>query len=102
MKVPEVKEKVMNLLTSGFEGIVKNYPHLVQDVQNRIVKYHSNKENYEGKITDFVNLVEWYDMCLNDPKNEEGYWDQNGKYFGLRMAEVISMFLMARFNGGMV
>jgi hypothetical protein len=91
----EIKTHVITEMSKSFENIVNSYPHLVEDIQCRIVKYHTNK-GLDGKITDFVHLVDWYSMSLMN--NSAEYWDANGKYYGLRMCEVISMFLMARFN----
>lgn len=89
------KNHVMNDLTQRFDDIVIHFPHLVEDVQNRIVKYHSIGGDHR-KITDFVQLVDWYGMCLTNKPVD--YWDTKGKYYGLRMSEVIDMFLMSRFH----
>jgi hypothetical protein len=89
------KDHVVGLLSQGFEKIHSGFPHLVEDIQRRIVKYHSVKGE-DGKITDFIQLVDWYGMYLADKPTE--YFDANGKYYGLRMSEVIDMFLIARFN----
>jgi hypothetical protein len=89
------KSHVLNDLSQRFDSITKEFPHLVEDIQNRIVKYHSAEGDHK-KITDFVQLVDWYGMSLASKPVE--YWDTNGKYFGLRMSEVINMFLIARFN----
>lgn len=94
-----IKSHVVTEMSKSFENIVNNYPHLVEDIQHRIVKYHTNK-GLDGKITDFVHLVDWYSMSLMN--NPAEYWDVNGKYYSLRMCEVINMFLMARFNCGLV
>lgn len=92
---------VMSKLSSGFEGIVAHYPHLVDDIQRRIVNYHKNKGS-DGKITDFISLVEWYSMSLLDKEKSPDWWENSGKYYNLRMSEVINMFLMARFNLGLL
>lgn len=89
------RSHVTNDLSQRFDSITKDFPHLVEDIQNRIVKYHSVK-GVHGKITDFIQLVDWYSMSLADKPIE--YWDTRGKYYSLRMDEVINMFLMARFN----
>lgn len=89
-----IKSHVISDMSKSFENIVAYYPHLVEDIQKRIINYHKNKDLYEGKINDFVKLVWWYSSSLLD--HEEDYWDVSGKYYGLRMNEVINMFLMAR------
>ncbi|KAF6620537.1 hypothetical protein HFE03_07750 [Paenibacillus sp. EKM102P] len=99
MSDKSTKTIVINKLSEGFEGIVAHYPHLIDDIQRRIVEYHKNKGR-DGKITDFVSLVDWYSMSLLEKPAE--WWDSTGEYFNLRMNEVINMFLMARFNFGLV
>lgn len=84
---------VMNLLTNGFAKITKNFPHLVEDIQRRVVEYHTNRGT-TGGIADFIQIVEWYGMSLEDKPVE--YFDPNEKYYGLRMSEVIDMFLIAK------
>lgn len=91
----DAKSHVINTLSNGFEKIVNVYPHLLGDIQRRIVKYHI-AEGKNGKITDFIELVDWYSMVLDDEPKE--YWDQDGRYYSLRMSEVITMFLIARHN----
>ena len=87
------KNHVVGVLSQSFEKVLSNFPHLVEDIQKRIVRYHSIKGE-DGKITDFIQLVDWYGMYLTDKPAE--YFDVNGKYYGLRMSEVIDMFLIAR------
>lgn len=91
------RDYVIKELSSRFDKIIKEFPHLVDDVQSRIVKYQSHK-NQEVEVTDFIHLVEWYSMCLTDTEKDKSYWSTDGKYYSLRMDEVITMFLMARFN----
>jgi hypothetical protein len=95
MRSKPTREHVIRELSRRFENIVKDFPHLIEDIQRRIVLYQTNR-GADGKITDFILLVEWYSMCLPDKPVE--YWDTNGQYYNLRMDEVITMFLMARFN----
>lgn len=93
------KDHIINELSRRFDNITKDFHQLVEDIQRRIAVYHTNR-GADGKITDFISLVEWYSMCLPDKPVE--YWDTTGKYYNLRMDEVITMFLMARFNCGLV
>ena len=90
------REGVLNKLNDGFTKIVENYPQLVEDIIEKIVKYHANKDN-EGKITDFITLVGWYSQSL-ESESKEGYWDKDGKYYNGRLSEVITHFLIARHN----
>ncbi|MGV6935897.1 hypothetical protein ACWA2B_10320 [Paenibacillus sp. CMM36] len=99
MNDKSTKEIVIKKLSEGFEKIVIHYPNLIDDIQRRIVEYHTNRGR-DGKITDFVSLVDWYSMSLLEKPTE--WWDSTGEYFNLRMNEVINMFLMARFNFGLV
>lgn len=99
MRDEDTMDHVLNELSVRFENIVNGFPHLVEDIQKRIVKYHCNKGE-DGKITDFISLVEWYSMSLSEHSTE--WWDVDGKYYGIRMDEVINMFLIARFNFGLV
>lgn len=99
MQDKKAKLQTMSTLQEGFKFTVEHYPHLVEDIQRRIVKYHQAPDpNGVRKISDFVQLPQWYSWCLEE-KQPEGYWDVNGKYYGLRMNEVIKMFLIARVNG---
>jgi len=97
----KIKDEVISTMSKSFENIVRDFPSLVEDIQRRIVEYHSLKSK-DQKITDFVHLVDWYSMCLADKSNTPEYWDNTGKHYGLRMNEVINFFLIARFNGGLV
>lgn len=88
------KDNVISVMSENFKNIITHYPHLVEDVQNRIVRYHINNIGSEAKVSDFIHLVWWYSTSLLD--KEKDYWDTTGKYYGLRMNEVIDMFLIAR------
>lgn len=92
----ETKEQVMNQLRQHFDTIVRDYPHLLNDIQQRIVTYHANRKSNNGLITDFIQLVEWYKLSL--PDHPADYWNTTGDYYNLRMNEVITMFLIARHN----
>lgn len=91
----ETKEVVIKELESRFSNIIEKFPNLVNDIQERITKYQS-LENTD--VTDFIHLVDWYDMYLSDSKKDIDYWNPKGKYFNLRMNEVINLFLLYKLN----
>lgn len=95
----ELREHVLNDIDKGFKYIVFTYPELVEDIIERIVKYHTDEKIAdERKITDFVQLPQWYSWSLEE--HDKKWWNPQGRYYGLRMCEVINMFLIARLNGG--
>lgn len=91
----ETKAVIIKELADRFNTIIEVFPNLVTDIQERITKYQAN-ENTE--VTDFIHLVEWYGMFLSDSEKEVDYWSPTGKYYNLRMNEVINLFLIYKVN----
>lgn len=93
----ETKTVVLQELTSRFEPLVEKVPHLLPDIRQRIINYHSlNHETSD--ITDFIHLVEWYAHYLTDNQKPTDYWSPEGQYYNLRMNEVINLFLISKVN----
>lgn len=89
----DTEDYVIEELAKRFDKIITNYPQYLEEVQTRIVGYYE-KSGKEAGVTDFIRLVEWYGMYFE--KEPKEYFDPNGKYYSLRMSEVISMYLIAK------
>ena len=87
------EEFVISELVKRFDRLITNHPDYLEEVQDRIVGYYK-KSREEAGLTDFISLVEWYSMYFEREPKE--YFDPNGKYYSLRMSEVISMYLIAK------
>lgn len=87
----ETKAVVIKELASRFSNIIEKHPDLLDEIQERISKHQAQEQ---AGVTDFIHLVEWYDMCLSDTNKDVDYWNRDGKYFALRMNEVINLYLL--------
>lgn len=92
----EGREYILNVMTPKFDKLVRECPHLITDIQRRIVNYQSI-ESDEVSVTDFVSLVDWYSMYLTgDREKDKIYFNPAGEYYDLRMNEIINMFLIGK------
>ena len=88
------KAHIISILAPSLGLLVENFPNHAEDVQNRIVKFYTIAKDEAG-LVDFIRLVEWYNMSLKDKPIE--WFDPKGKYYGLRMSEIIDIYLMAKY-----
>lgn len=94
-KEEPIKYSIINNLNERFKVIAESYGFLADDLINRVVNYHKNTTDKD--ITDFIHLIEWFSMYL--PEKSLDYWDVDGKYYSLRMSEIISFYLIAKHQG---
>lgn len=91
----EVKTIIKDNLIRDFSFIADIRPDLLEDIQRRTLNFQKLNDP-EVRVDDFMRIINWFAMEVEGKSREEDYFNPNGKYYGLRMNEVINMYLMAR------
>ena len=76
-------------------SIRKEHKELLPKIKKHVLRYQGMDSN-EVKVSDFLGIMEWFDMSVNDKESKEDYWNPKGQYIDLRLNEVINFYLMAR------
>ena len=86
---------VKRRIAKSLNSIRKEHKELLPKIKKQVLRYQGLDSN-EVKVSDFLSIMEWFDLSVNDKKSKEDYWDPEGKYIDLRLSEVINFFLMGR------
>ena len=82
-------------LTTTFEEIIGLYPEFVEEVISYIVRYHKTVGISEMcYCVDCMFIPEWYLYSLRE--HGKDWFNKDGRYYRLRMSDVINMYLMAK------
>lgn len=82
-------------IEKSVNSIRKEHKELLPKIKKQVLRYQGMDSN-EVKVSDFLSIMEWFDMNINDKKSEEDYWNPQGKYIDIRLSEVINFYLMGR------
>lgn len=93
------KDKFHKMISERLEthlnSISKEHKDLIPKIKKQVLRYQGLESN-EVRVSDFLGIMEWFDMSVNDKKSKEDYWNPKGKYIDLRLSEVINFYLMGR------
>jgi len=91
----EIHKTIYERLETHLNSISKEHKDLIPKIKKQVLRYQGLESN-EVKVSDFLGIMEWFDMSVNDKKSKEDYWNPKGQYIDLRLNEVINFYLMAR------
>jgi len=91
----EFHQMICERLETHLNSISKEHKDLIPKIKKHILKYQGLESN-EVRATDFLGILEWFDMSVNYKEPFKDYWNPKGKYIDIRLSEVINFYLMGK------